>query len=186
MKVIKSANSLEIPEGIELSVKNREVTVKGPRGSLKKTFSHAPLDLKKEGNKVVAEIWFGSTRDVSVITTTLSHIRNMFTGVTQGYRYKMRFAYAHFPVGVTVENGAIEIRNFLGEKRMRVVQLPEGVTASRTEASVMKDELVLEGNCINEVSQTAAQVHGVTLVKRKDIRKFLDGIYVSEKTTITQ
>ena len=50
----------------------------------------------------------------------------------------------------------------------------------------MKDELVLEGNCINEVSQTAAQVHGVTLVKRKDIRKFLDGIYVSEKSTITQ
>ena len=155
--------------------------------------------------QVVAEIWFGSTRDVSVITTTLSHIRNMFTGVTLGYRYKMRFAYAHFPVGVTVEAGKIEIRNFLGEKRMRVVQLPEGVKvcpqhlifpppphtqytpqASRTEASVMKDELVLEGNCINEVSQTAAQVHGVTLVKRKDIRKFLDGIYVSEKSTITQ
>ena len=52
MKVIKSANSLEIPEGIELSVKNREVSVKGPRGSLTKTFAHAPIDLKKDGNKV--------------------------------------------------------------------------------------------------------------------------------------
>ena len=72
-------------------------------------------------------MWFGSTRDVSVIKTTLSHITNMFTGVTKGFLYKMRFAYAHFPVGVTVEDNKIEIRNFLGEKRMRVVALPEGV-----------------------------------------------------------
>ena len=50
----------------------------------------------------------------------------------------------------------------------------------------MKDELVLEGNSITDVSITASQLHGVCLVKRKDIRKFLDGIYVSEKTTITE
>ena len=31
---------------------------------------------------------------------------------------------------------------------------------------------------------TAALIHQAVLVKRKDIRKFLDGIYVSEKTTI--
>jgi len=31
---------------------------------------------------------------------------------------------------------------------------------------------------------TAALIHQAVLVKRKDIRKFLDGIYVSEKTII--
>lgn len=30
----------------------------------------------------------------------------------------------------------------------------------------------------------AALIHQAVLVKRKDIRKFLDGIYVSDKTTI--
>lgn len=30
----------------------------------------------------------------------------------------------------------------------------------------------------------AARIHQSVLVKRKDIRKFLDGIYVSEKGTI--
>ena len=30
----------------------------------------------------------------------------------------------------------------------------------------------------------AALIHQAVLVKRKDIRKFLDGIYVSEKTTV--
>lgn len=31
---------------------------------------------------------------------------------------------------------------------------------------------------------SAALIHQSTLVKNKDIRKFLDGIYVSDKTTV--
>ena len=31
---------------------------------------------------------------------------------------------------------------------------------------------------------TAALIQQATTVKKKDIRKFLDGIYVSEKTTV--
>eukprot|EP01061_Rhynchopus_euleeides_P012839 TRINITY_DN225_c0_g4_i1.p1 TRINITY_DN225_c0_g4~~TRINITY_DN225_c0_g4_i1.p1 ORF type:complete len:187 (+),score=85.04 TRINITY_DN225_c0_g4_i1:68-628(+) len=185
MKTIKSNDTLTVPEGVTVEIRNREVKVTGPRGTLRRSFQHAQLNLTLEDNVVTAEVWFGGDVDVSIIKTCLSAIRNMITGVTLGYKYKMRFAYAHFPVGVTVEGQQIQIRNFLGEKYVRRVTMPEGVTATRTEVTVMKDELVIEGNCINAVSQTAAQVHGVCLVKRKDIRKFLDGIYVSEKTTIT-
>lgn len=44
-------------------------------------------------------------------------------GVTKGYRYKMRLVYAHFPVNVNIEASgkSVEIRNFLGEKRVRRV-----------------------------------------------------------------
>lgn len=37
-----------------------------------------------------------------------------------------------------------------------------------------------------EVSQSAADLHGQCLVKNKDIRKFLDGIYCSGKSTVVQ
>lgn len=40
------------------------------------------------------------------------------------------------------------------------------------------------GNDIDAVSQSAASIHTACLVKNKDIRVFLDGIYVSERTTI--
>ena len=58
--------------------------------------------------------------------------------------------------------------------------------AARTDVAVMKDELVLQGTSIRDVSLSASLVHGATLVKRKDIRKFLDGIYVSVKENIEQ
>ena len=46
------------------------------------------------------------------------------------------------------------------------------------------DWLFLQGNSIEAVSQSAALIQQSTTVKNKDIRKFLDGLYVSEKTTV--
>lgn len=62
--------------------------------------------------------------------------------------------------------------------------LPKGVTASVS--TKQKDEIIIEGNDLQLVSQAAASIQQSTAVKNKDIRKFLDGIYVSEKTTVVQ
>eukprot|EP00954_Amorphochlora_amoebiformis_P025995 1376566-Amorphochlora_amoeboformis.AAC.1 len=72
----------------------------------------------------------------------------------------------------------VEVRNFVGQKMTKICNLPEGVTCRRS--TEVKDELVFEGADIQKVSQSAAQVHQLALVRNKDIRKFLDGIYVSE------
>ncbi|CDP08027.1 unnamed protein product [Coffea canephora] len=50
----------------------------------------------------------------------------------------------------------------------------------------VKDELVLDGNDIELVSRSAALINQKCHVKNKDIRKFLDGIYVSEKGQIVE
>jgi large subunit ribosomal protein L9e len=40
----------------------------------------------------------------------------MIKGVSKGYQYKMRAAYAHFPVILSIgeDKKSVEIRNFLG------------------------------------------------------------------------
>jgi len=67
----------------------------------------------------------------------------------------------------------------LGERRVRKVKLPEGVKYLRSEDT--KDEIQLSGIDITQVSITAAKIQQSTNVRHKDLRKFLDGIYVSEK-----
>jgi hypothetical protein len=106
--------------------------------------------------------------------------------LSQGYQYKMRFVYAHFPINVAITNKdtRVEIRNFLGERVIRVVDGLPGVTVKRS--TDIKDEIVLQGNDIQNVSRTCALIQQICAVKRKDIRKFLDGIYVSAKGNISE
>lgn len=75
-------------------------------------------------------------------------------------------------------------RNFLGEKLVRRVQMAEGVEveASKTQ----KDELILTGNSLERVSQSAADIQQICRVRNKDIRKFLDGLYVSERGNVVE
>ncbi|KAI4307006.1 hypothetical protein L6164_030241 [Bauhinia variegata] len=191
MKTILSSESMDIPDGVNIKVNAKIIEVEGPRGKLVRDFKHLNLDFQlitdEDGKrKLKIDAWFGSRKTSAAIRTALSHVENLITGVTKGYRYKMRFVYAHFPINasITHENKSIEIRNFLGEKKVRKVDMLEGVSVVRSEK--VKDELVLDGNDIELVSRSCALINQKCHVKNKDIRKFLDGIYVSEKGTVVE
>ncbi|CAA2968199.1 60S ribosomal protein L9-like [Olea europaea var. sylvestris] len=192
MKTILSSETMDIPDGVKIKVKAKMIEVEGPRGKLTRNFKHLNLDFQLISDEATGkrqlkvDAWFGSRKTSAAIRTALSHVDNLITGVTKGYRYKMRFVYAHFPINASITNGSksIEIRNFLGEKKVRKVDMLEGVSIVRSEK--VKDELVLDGNDIELVSRSCALINQKCHVKNKDIRKFLDGIYVSEKATIVE
>ena len=168
------------PFTVEVEIKARVVTVKGPRGSLTRDFKNINMDLRRVGAKGIrVDLWFATRKQLACVRTVCSHIDNMMVGVTRGFMYKMRFVYSHFPINVTLAGDNVEIRNFLGEKRVRKVKLLPGVSYIRS--ADVKDEIQLLGNDIANVSLTAAQIQQSTNVRNKDLRKFLDGIYVSEK-----
>jgi len=190
MKQILSEEEIDIPTGVTVNYKARHVEVKGPKGTLKRNFSHLGFDMQRKSvnnkNKLKLQMWFAKKKQASGITSVASTIKNMIKGVTYGYRFKMKFAYAHFPINAAVVNGGkgIEIRNFLGEKIIRRIAMLPNTTVIKKED--VKDELTIEGIDLNNVSLSCALISQSVLVKNKDIRKFLDGIYISERGTIDQ
>eukprot|EP00033_Pygsuia_biforma_P000145 GCRY01000185.1.p1 GENE.GCRY01000185.1~~GCRY01000185.1.p1 ORF type:complete len:189 (-),score=34.83 GCRY01000185.1:43-609(-) len=185
MKTIVSERSINIPDGIKVECKARKVRVTGPRGTLTREFKHIRAEMSSTKKNFSVRVWNGTRKDLALIRTITSHIENMITGVIRGYRYKMRFVYAHFPILAAIgdSNDYIEIRNFMGERRTRRIEMREGVKVIFSSA---KDEILIEGNDLEDVSIACSQIHGATLVRNKDIRKFLDGIYVSEKGHIVE
>ena len=52
---------------------------------------------------IVIEMHHGNRKQVACLRTVRSIINNMIIGVTIGFKYKMRFVYAHFPINVGLE-----------------------------------------------------------------------------------
>ncbi|EPS42834.1 hypothetical protein H072_3115 [Dactylellina haptotyla CBS 200.50] len=191
MKYIYSSESLAVPEGVSLAIKSRVVTVTGPRGKLVRDFKHINISFHKRSPTVIdISLHHGNRKNIAALRTVKSIIENMITGVTKGFKYKMRYVYAHFPINVAIakdnETGLqeVEIRNFIGEKIVRKVIMHEGVTVEQSKN--VKDELTLTGNSLENVSQSAADIQQICRVRNKDIRKFLDGLYVSERGNIVE
>lgn len=189
MKYIHSEEELPIPEGVKVSIKNRNVVVEGPRGKLSKSLGHLAVSFthpKKDLIKI--ELHHGIRKSVATLRTVRTLINNLIIGVTKGYKYKMRYVYAHFPINVNLEKNSesgcweVEIRNFIGEKLVRRVVLRPGVEVEASKN--VKDQLELSGNSLEDVSQGAADIQQICKVRNKDIRKFLDGLYVSERGNI--
>merc|ERR1712061_483963 len=108
------------------------------------------------GNEVRARMYFAKSKQLSMLRSVCSHITNLFEGVEKKFQYTMRLVYAHFPINANITNGGktIEIRNFLGEKIVRTVQMLPGVIVAKSTAT--KDELVVEGADIDLTSRSAA------------------------------
>ncbi|KAA0169546.1 hypothetical protein FNF28_01991 [Cafeteria roenbergensis] len=189
MKTLSAQRRVAIPAKVSVEVKGRTVKVTGPRGSLERSFDHIRCVIEVTGKRgVMVSMFSADRRQLACLRTVATHIDNMVTGVTRGFLFKLRMAYSHFPINVDIEAGKggepqrVEIRNFLGQKRLRVVVMETGVTAIRSED--VKDQIEVTGNDIELVSKCAARIHQACLVRAKDIRKFLDGIYVCEKGPI--
>lgn len=170
---------------VTVEIKSRAVKVTGPRGTLERDFKHVAVELALVKKAVKISVWFGARKHIACIRTVATHISNMIKGVTVGFQFKMRSASNHFPVNlsITEQNTIIEIRNFLGEKRVRRLHMLPGVTVEQS--TDQKDEIILRGNSLDNVSQSAASISQSVLVKDKDIRMFLDGIYVTSRSIVT-
>lgn len=173
---------------VTVTVKSLLVAVKGPRGDLSlnmRKFNRL-VDIKtvSGGKKVRLDIWHATRKELACLRSLSAKIENMIIGVTKGFLYKMRFVYNHFPINSGIEDGGkvLTIRNFLGEKRMRTIRMLDGVTIVKS--SDVKDEVQISGNDVDKVSLSASQIYDSCKVRNKDIRKFLDGVYISERTNI--
>lgn len=86
MKDVLKTEELDIPEGVDVTVKSRVITVKGPRGTLTKNVRHIDMDirlLKGKTNQVTLAVWQGNRKHVACLRTIKSLIVNMITGVTK-------------------------------------------------------------------------------------------------------
>ena len=194
MKYILKTEKIVIPAGVTVESRARVVTVKGPKGTLKKSFKHikAEIEVKKEENEhthevenvVRVNIYMNTYKQSAILYTLRTHINNMIKGVTNGFRYKMHEVHKHFPIDLQIKDNAVNIIKYLGQRDIKVIPIPEGITCTKNPKD--PSELWFDGIDCDLLGCTCSKVFQSCYPKNKDIRKFLDGVFISERSLLDQ
>lgn len=112
-------------------------------GKLVKNLSHLNVNFTHPKKNVVnIELHHGQRKNVATLRTVRSIINNLIIGVTKGFKYKMRYVYAHFPINVNIEKNKesdlyeVDIRSVLeecgaGEKSSGLTTIPPEIFLAR-------------------------------------------------------
>jgi large subunit ribosomal protein L6 len=176
MRAVEVVKTVEVPEGVELSIENKRVTVKGEKGTLTRDFSYAPVEIELDDKTIRVYAKWPRKKEAALVGTISAHIQNMITGVTKGFTYKLKIVFSHFPISVKVQGDKILIENFTGEKTPRIAKI-----VGSAKVTVKGDDVIVQGINIEDVGQTATNIEQATKIKKKDPRIFLDGIYIYER-----
>ena len=176
MVIAEAQETVKVPKGVNVTLQDGAVKVKGPNGELVRTLRNPHIKIEKQNDEVVIHADFPRKKTKALVGTYAAHIRNMVAGSQKDWEYKMKIVYAHFPIKVKVQGESITIDNFLGEKTPRKARARKGVKVKAT-----AEEVIVTGADIEAVSQTAANIEQATAVRGFDRRVFQDGIYITAK-----
>lgn len=173
-KLKELVREITIPEDLEVEVKNNEVTAKKEGNEIRKRFSH--ILIEKKENKIIIKTEKATKREKKQINTIVAHINNMLKGLQEKFIYKLQICSVHFPMNVSIKEGFVVIKNFLGETRERKAKILPGV-----EVKIEKELAVVESADKEAAGQVAANIELATKIKGRDKRIFQDGIFMIEK-----
>jgi len=167
-----------VPEGVTVEVVDPvTIKVKGPLGELVKSFRNAGVRISMAEGGLLVRVYGRGKRVDAMMGTFRATFRNMVTGVTKGFTYRLKVVQTHFPMNLKVQGDRLVIENFIGERYPRVVELVPGV-----KVTVKGEDVIVTGIDKEAVGLVAGRIEQATKIRRKDLRKFLDGIYVYQKT----
>ncbi len=136
---------ITIPEKVTVTVDNRNVKVKGPKGELE--YQHRPeVELKIENGELTVAPFTITKQSKSLWGLTRTLVNNMVVGVTDGFQKDLEFTGVGYKAAV---NGK-DLELHLGYSHPIKYTLPEGISAK-----VQKNTISISG-CSKELVGFAA------------------------------
>ena len=144
------ANSpVELPSGVQVTIANSEITVKGKVGSIAMSINPV-VEIVHNENVLTFSARTSAKFSRAMSGTTRALVSNMVTGVSQGFEKKLDLV----GVGYRAQVQGAKINLTLGFSHPVVYDLPKGVTAE----TPSQTEILLKSSDKQMLGQAAAEI----------------------------
>lgn len=140
---------VSIPKGVEITLQDQHLTVKGAQGSLQHTI-HPSVELKIENSEITFVPRHATQASDALSGTTRALVSNMVKGVTQGFERKLMLVGVGYRA--QVQGNALNLT--LGFSHPVNFPIPEGIKIE----CPTQTEVVVKGIDRQKVGQVAANI----------------------------
>jgi large subunit ribosomal protein L6 len=147
--------SVTVPDGVEVNISSRKISVKGPKGSLDFEF-HPDVEVIVEDKEVVVKARKKTKQARSLWGLTRMLVSNMIDGVTKGFEKQLELQGVGYRMAVQGK----KLNLALGFSHPVEVDVPEGL-----EAKIDKNILTISGIDKQKVGQLTATVRALKKVE---------------------
>ncbi|MFZ5723517.1 MAG: 50S ribosomal protein L6 [Pseudomonadota bacterium] len=142
---------ITLPKGVQLTVADAQVTVKGAKGTLSLAIDPA-INVVVEGETVKVEPRVPSADSWMRAGTTRANLNNLMLGVSKGFEKKLELV----GVGYRAQAQGRNLNLTLGYSHPVAYALPEGITAE----TPSQTEILIKGLDKQLVGLVAAKIRG--------------------------
>ncbi|MDG2018673.1 MAG: 50S ribosomal protein L6 [Porticoccaceae bacterium] len=142
-------NPVAVPQGVEVTVSDSDISVKGAKGTLAMAIN-PQVEVVKGDNVLTFAARSGDTFARAMSGTTRALVNNMVVGVTQGFETKLDLV----GVGYRAQVQGKKLNLTLGFSHPVVYELPEGVSAETPSQA----EVLLKSADKQKLGQAVAEI----------------------------
>ena len=140
---------VDVPKGVEVTLTDTEVSVKGPLGTLKQ-FMLPAVKIERDGEQLMCRAIEGAPNAGAMSGTMRALLNNMVIGVTKGFEKKLTLV----GVGYRAQAQGAKLNLTLGFSHPVVHDMPNGIKVE----TPTQTEVLIKGIDKQVVGQVAAEV----------------------------
>jgi len=140
---------VDIPSGVEVTLSDGEIRVKGPKGTLQQSL-HGAVEVVREESQLSVRPVAGQPAAKAMYGTMRALLGNMMIGVSSGFEKKLNLV----GVGYRAQAQGNVLNLTLGFSHPVAHKLPEGITVE----TPSQTEIVVKGIDKQKVGQVAAEI----------------------------
>jgi large subunit ribosomal protein L6 len=155
---------INVPAGVTVTISGTEVSVKGPKGTLKVTH-HGRVNVTQEGSQLLVRRYDDSRTSRAYHGLYQRLIGNCVTGVTTGFKKELEIQ----GVGYRAALAGKDLNLSLGYSHPMIYKAPAGITFSVPKPTT----IIIEGadkQVVGQVASEIRQVRPVEPYKGKGVR----------------